>query len=111
MAKNKDLEVLKNLLNKNFSKEEIEELLDSVNKKTETISKKEQINHFLDMDLDEDKKLREVSKKLNNTSKTVGQSKRREVKMIDVECQNCGKIYNLPENYPGNLKNFICCVR
>lgn len=109
MSKNQELNILANLFNK-LSEEEREELLDLVNKKKIAKNKNEQTNRFLDLDIqDDDPKLREISKKLNKTATKSNKSQRKAVKMIDVECKNCGKIYNLPENYP-SIKNFICCV-
>lgn len=110
---NKELNILTNLFNK-LSEEEKEELLEAVNnnskQQTKTNkSKKDTINHFNEEELiaDENKKHREISKKLNQS--VAKRSARQEVNFIKVYCKNCGKEYSLPENYP-NIKNFICCI-
>jgi hypothetical protein len=106
----KELDILANLFNK-LSDDERQELLDLVDKDKTTSSKKEQVNHFLEMEIDDNPKIRNVSRKLTKTAKKdINKNSRREVRMIDVDCKNCGKTFNLPENYP-NIKGFICCLK
>lgn len=105
----KELDILAKLFN-SLSDDEREELMDLANKKSNTPTKKEQHNKFFDMDLPEDKKLREISKKLNKGVKNTDRTGRPSVKMIEVECKNCGKLFKLPENYP-DIHRFICCPK
>lgn len=109
MSKNRELDILASLFNK-LSEEEKQELLDLAEKDKSITKTKQDNNKFYEMDLpEENPKYRKVSKTLNRNSKKIEKPSRKPIRMIDVECRNCGKIYNLPENYP-NISNFICCV-
>lgn len=108
----KELDILTNLFNK-LSDEEREDLLEAVQGKAKEQNKpsrkKEPVNNFNEDDIlpEENPKHRAISKKLNKT--TTKHSARREVRFIKVRCKNCGKEYEVAENYP-NIKNFICCI-
>lgn len=105
----KELDMLARLFNK-LSDEEREELLDLA-KNTKTTKKDNQPhNKFFDMDLsEEDAAVRETSKKLNKTASKSYKMKRQPMKMIKVNCKNCGKEFEIPENHPSRY-NFICCI-
>ena len=104
-----ELELLAKLF-KNLSEEEKEELLELVDEKTKSENKTNTKNLFLDMDIQEDPKIVEVSKKLNKNKKKTAVSKRKAIKIVKIKCKNCNKEFQLPENYP-NIDNFICCVK
>lgn len=107
----KELDILTNLFNK-LSDTEREELLDAVaGKSREQVKtkKKEPVNHFNEEEIskEENSKHRAISKKLNKN--TIPHTSRRAINFIKVRCKNCGKEYEVAENYP-NIDNFICCI-
>lgn len=108
-----ELDKLSKILSQ-LNEDELESLLDTIREKSKkrTIKKKKTNipKELLDEGMEEHPKHRELSKKLNQNKKSVNIDKRQDVEMIDVQCKNCHKKYNLPVNYP-NIKNFICCVR
>lgn len=110
----KELDILAKAL-KNLSQEELDALIDSVSEKSpapkkvkKTAKKEPPKNKFDDMSIQENPRIREISKKLNQ-----GLSKsdaRLPKQMTQVKCQNCGKEWELPVDYP-SIRNFTCCVR
>lgn len=59
---------------------------------------------------EEEKKIKEVSKILNENRIPIQTETRRPNPLVKVRCKNCNREIDVASNFP-DIKNFVCCVK
>lgn len=59
---------------------------------------------------EEEKKIKEVSKLLNETRIPIQTETRRANPLVKAKCKNCGREIDVASSFP-DIKNFVCCIK